>query len=569
MMLRFRLDAGILALAVAAVAASAQPVIHSINRDTLPRSGRLAITGSGFGTRSDVNRVDVDGATAWFTTWTDTRIVAYVPEASDLGPAEVRVIVNGQESNAASFTVTARQGDGRVRWTFEADTDNLWFRPALAPDGTLYLHSSQGFVYALAPDGALKWTQKVNWYPYAPPAAGPDGTVYVGSIWSAFAISAAGQILWQFDDPEAQAVQIVPSPGPDGHLYGVFEPGDPGLGAYSLTSGGQFRWNNIGSPRMHEHGGDGADMVFGPSRSGGPVDQLYIGMDLRGNNHLYAFSLDGQQRWAIPVGPNNAGAQPVIGRDGSVYTPDFIASGYGWVIRGFDPSDGSDRLFYDGDFISGVSRLSIGPDDTLYYVADLGYLEALNPHTGDLRWSNFTGHVLSAPEVSPDGRVILTSGTTTYGSAGFVKAYDAATGAELWHLPLPGDDYPAPRWLGTHFPRMTPDSRTAYVSTLALSAGDQDPHSFLYALDIADDSGMNCDAIRKFKTACRNGKLTGKVVSSLPEGTVLTVTRNGGDAKTLTINARGRGKVKWTGQSGAQELRIIECPQQFEQTNCS
>jgi outer membrane protein assembly factor BamB len=482
-----RMTLGVCVALLAAAVVKAQPVISSIHKDTLPRSGRLAILGSGFGNRSETSRVVVDGITAWFTTWTNSRIVAYVPETANLGLVEVKVIVNGQESNAVPLTVTRRAGDGRVKWTFEADTNNLWFRPALAPDGTIYLHSSMGFVYALSPDGGLKWTQQVNWYPYAPPAAGPDGTLYVGSIWSVFAISPQGQILWQFDDRNAQAVQIVPTPGPDGHLYGVFDPGNPGLGAYSLTTGGQYRWNNIGNPPMFEHGGLGAEMRFGPSQPGGAVDQLYVGMDRRGDNQLYAFSLDGRQRWVIPVGPNGAGAQPVIGRDGTVYTPDFIAQGYGWVIRGFDPSDGSDILFYDGDFISGVSHLSIGPDDTLYYVADLSYLEALDPHTGRLRWSRFTGNVLDAPQVSPDGRVVVCSGVPSYGYPGFIKGFDAVSGAELWEVPLPGDFYPAPRWLGTHYPRFTPDSRTAYVSTVVLAGDDSDPHTFLYALDVAGD----------------------------------------------------------------------------------
>lgn len=540
--------------------AKAQPVISSINKDTLPRSGRLAVLGSGFGNRSESNRVEVDGVTAWFTTWTPTRIVAYVPETAGLGGVDVKVVVGGQESNAVPLTVTTRQGDEHVKWVFEADTNNLWFRPALAPDGTVYLHSSEGFIYALAPDGGLKWTQQVNWFPYAPPTSGPDGTLYVGSIWSVFAISPLGQIVWQFDDANAQAVQIAPTSGPDGNLYGVFDPGSPGLGAYSLTHGGQYLWNNIGSPRMFEYGGLGAEMRFGPSQSGGPVDQLYVGMDLRGDNQLYAFSLDGDQRWAIPVGPNGYGAQPVIGRDGTVYTPDFIASGYGWVIRGFDPSDGSSGLFYDGDFISSVSVLSIGPDDVLYYVADLAYLEALDPVTGGLRWSRYTANVLDAPTVSPNGTTIVASGVRTYGETGFIKAFDAQNGVELWAVPLPGEFYPAPRWVGTHYPRFTPDSRTAYVSTVALAGSDEDPHSFLYALNVAADGGVDCLAISKFNAHCRAGKLVAKVASSLQEGTELTISRNGGDVKTLTINIRGKGKVKWTGQSGSQTVAIIECP---------
>jgi len=555
------------ALLTSAPATLAQPVITSINKDTLPRSGRLAIVGAGFGGRSESSRVEVDGVTAWFTTWTDTRIVAYVPESADLGLARVRVIVNGQESNAVPLTVTARQRDGRVKWTFEADTNNMWFRPALAPDGTLYLHTSQGFVYALSPDGGLKWTQQVNWSPYAPPAAGPDGALYVGSIWSVFAISPEGQILWQFDDPDAQAVQIVPTPGPDGNLYGVFDPGDPGLGTYSLTTEGQYRWNNIGNPPMFEYGGLGAEMRFGPSRRGGPVDQLYVGMDRRGDNQLYAFSLDGRQRWVIPVGPNSYAAQPVIGRDGTVYSTDFIARGYGWVIRGFDPADGSEVLFYDGDFVSGVSYLSIGPDDMLYYVADLSYLEALDPASGSLRWSNFTDDVLDTPMVSPDGRTIIAAGVPTFGYPGFIKAFDAASGAEIWEVPLPGEFYPRPRWLGTHYPRFTPDSRTAYVSTVSISGDNPDPHTFLYALDVAGDGGVNCDSITKFKAKCRSGKLRAKVKSSLPEGTELTIETNG-ERKTMVIGRSGKGKVTFTGQFGRRTAVIVECPDRIAEVNC-
>jgi hypothetical protein len=37
------------------------------------------IEGAGFGTRSDV---EIAVLSAWTTTWTDARIVAYVPEAA-------------------------------------------------------------------------------------------------------------------------------------------------------------------------------------------------------------------------------------------------------------------------------------------------------------------------------------------------------------------------------------------------------------------------------------------------------------------------------------------------------
>ncbi|MCL4741153.1 MAG: PQQ-binding-like beta-propeller repeat protein [Phycisphaerales bacterium] len=475
------------AVAIAAVAA-AQPVITSTNSETLPRSGRIVIEGSGFGAGGPGSRVEIGGLAAWFTTWTASRIVAYVPEQASTGATTVSVVAAGQPSNSVPLEVTLRQSVGRVKWTFEADSDNMWFRPALAPDGTIYLHTSGGFVYALAPDGGLKWTASALWFPYIPPTAGPDGTLYCGSIQTVFAIAPDGQTRWTFMDQSAQGLQNAVTVGPDGRLYGAY---DWGLAAFSLTTDGDYRWNNWGDPPMFEYGSLGNQTVFGPSEPGGPVDQVYIGMDLKGDNRLYAFDLLGNQRWAAPVGPNSYGAEPTIGSDGTVYTPDFIAAGHGWVIQALDPGDGRSKWFYDGDFISGVTNLAIGPDDTLYYARDLGHLEAFDPKSRSLRWHVFTGNVLGRPEITPDGSLLIVGGAITFGDFGFIRAYDAATGKQMWNVDLPGEFYPAPRVLPTHFARLTPDGSTAYMSTVVLSGDNDDPHSYLYAVDVATD--LDCD----------------------------------------------------------------------------
>ena len=487
-MLNIPVTRGLAVLWACAAAVSAQPVIDSTNSGTLPRSGRIVITGSGFGVGDSGSRVEIDGLASWHTTWTPDRIVAYVPEQAALGPTTVHVVVGAETSNEVPLDVALRQSDGRVKWTFEADSDNMWFRPALAPDGTLYLHTSQGFVYAIAPNGALKWVTTALWFPYIPPTAGPDGTLYCGSIQTIFAISPQGQTLWTYTDQSAQGLQNAITVGPDGDLYGAY---DFGPGAISLTPGGSLEWSNIGIPVMFEYGGTGNRTVFGPSQPNGPIDQVYIGMDLRGDNHLYAFDLIGNQKWAAPVGPNSYGAEPTIGSDGTVYTPDFIASGYGWVIQALDPRNGQTEWFYDGDFISGCSNLAIGPDDTLYYVRDLGHLEALDTASRSTRWRDSTGNVLNRPEITPDGSLLVVGGVLTFGERGFIRGYDAATGAQKWNVDLPGDFYPAPRVVPVDFARIAPDGATGYYSTVVLSGDAQDPHAYLYAVDLATD--LDCD----------------------------------------------------------------------------
>ena len=226
--------------------AVAQPFISTTDESELPRSGRLVIEGSGFGTAGGT--VVIAGLPAWTTTWTDERVVAFVPEEAPLGPASLTVVVDGTPSNEGQLTVTQRQSDGRVRWTFEANTNNLWWRPALAPDGTIYVHDTQGFVYALSPDGGLKWIQKVVTWPYVPPSAGPDGALFVGSISYVYRISPQGEIDWQFHSPGSPGIHVSPTIGPDGRLYGAFE---VGIGAFALDPAtGQLEWSNNGDPPM-------------------------------------------------------------------------------------------------------------------------------------------------------------------------------------------------------------------------------------------------------------------------------------------------------------------------------
>lgn len=468
------------AVALLAAPAVAQPTITSINASQLPRSGRLVLSGSGFQASGEVR---VDGLKAWTATWNDARIVAWVPEAAQIGSTAVSVTVAGLESNAVPLEVTQRQSSGRVQWTFEADTDDLWYRPALGPDGTLYLHSSEGWVYALSSDGGLKWVSQVNWYPYVPPMTDSAGNVYFGSIQTITSLTSGGALRWQIDDPTAQGIQVAATEGPDGRLYGAW---DIGVGAFAADpASGQVEWSNTGSPFMFDHGNlFGSEMVFGPSQPGGEIDQMYVHMDRRSGGVLYAFSLDGKQRFTTSV-TGSISHEPVIASDGTILTPVFISS-MGWGVMSIDPGDGTPLSVYKPENVNGVSELTIGPDDTIYFESP-GYLEAFDATTGDQRWLDRHLEVHERPALSPDGKTLIVGGVPTYGQPGFIRGYDAATGAELWKVDLPGAPYPGPRILATDRARFTPDSSTAYVSTAQVS-NPSDPHSMLFALDVAGEA---------------------------------------------------------------------------------
>jgi len=158
------------ALLITAATAEAQlPQIDSLSSAMLTQSGRLRIFGTNFGSGNDTNQVLIDGYSAIVSHWSNSQITAYVPEQAGPGQTMVQVATSVGSSNSMLLTVSLREQVGRVLWTFEADVANLWFRPAIAPDGTIYVHGSDGFVFALSSDGGLKWIHEANWYPYVPP----------------------------------------------------------------------------------------------------------------------------------------------------------------------------------------------------------------------------------------------------------------------------------------------------------------------------------------------------------------------------------------------------------------
>lgn len=478
-------------LVAIAAEASAAPIVFEINKDTIARSGRVVVTGSGFGAEHPDSGVVIAGLPALTSSWTDTRIVAYVPEAAELGATSLRVTSEGVPSNDIALTVTERQANGRVRWTFEADGSNLWWRPALAPDGTIYVHAnnaSGGLIYALTPDGALRWIQKAAFYPYVPPSAGPDGAVYVGSISTIYRIGPQGTIDWQYRPSDGFNIKVSPTIGPDGLLYGAFELS----GVFAMEPlTGTVIWSNPGDPVMTDKAGDAVEMKFGPVGPGEPVDQVYVSMEGRGS--FYAFSKNGEQLFTASLGNLSGTAEAAIGSDGTIYGP----RGLGLTVVAIDPSDGSTLWqYYPGasDWATGTDNVEIGPDDTLYFVGSSAKLEAFDPHSQYRKWQFFDpDYTLDRPSVTPDGSTLLLTGSdrSIYGYPGFVKAFNSRNGRELWTVNLPFQLNPGFRVYGVHHPRITPDGTTAYVSTLTLAEWplSQDPHSFLYAIDIASAKG--------------------------------------------------------------------------------
>ena len=84
------------------------PSITALSSSTLPRAGRLIIVGSGFGDEQAGGTVQIEGAIAPVSHWSETSITAYVSDAAPLGSDNVQVVTAGGASNSVALTVTAR-----------------------------------------------------------------------------------------------------------------------------------------------------------------------------------------------------------------------------------------------------------------------------------------------------------------------------------------------------------------------------------------------------------------------------------------------------------------------------
>ena len=109
--------------------------------------------------------------------------------------------------------------------------------PAIGGDGTIYVGSSDHALYAINPDGSLKWTYTTGDTIFDSPAVGGDGTIYIGSSGhTLYAINPDGSLKWSYSEggglfqtPIVAADGIVYVGRSDRSLYAFNPDGSPGL----------------------------------------------------------------------------------------------------------------------------------------------------------------------------------------------------------------------------------------------------------------------------------------------------------------------------------------------------
>ncbi len=268
----------------------------------------------------------------------------------------------GSDSNYF-FVLDAATGDVRVNLRTDGDVDT---GIVVAPDGTAYFGAGAE-LWAVAPDGTVRFRFRANDKIFSSPSLDDDGTVYVGSQDDhLYAITPEGQLRWSFT--ARNDIDSGPVVGDDGTIY--FASDDHRV--YAVDRNGELRWQaDVGgyvrTPVSLGLDGNVLVPVFGP--------------------HARLVSLDaqtGEEQWYFSVTRSSAnelgvGSSPAVDRDGNIYfgtDDDYLyaidrGGRMRWIYQTSGNVDADPVLSADGVLI-------VGSDDHLVHA-----LRADPPFTGD------------------------------------------------------------------------------------------------------------------------------------------------------------------------------------------
>lgn len=270
----------------------------------------------------------------------------------------------------------------RPAWIFRPDASAFVWRPAVAPDGTIYVTTASfaagvdGRLYALRPDGSVKWqtpltnSSGLNLWASATPVVDGDGNIYVawahdldfGSL-TAISLDPSGAVRWRFE-PRLElefASHQQPALG-QGVLYAAADTGfffddatqRASIFALSLATGKPiWHWTSPNLDTFFDGPAVGHDGYIYHASASNP---------LRGaSGYLYRIRPDGEPDWSVDIGVGVNQAPPVIDAQSNIYIGDgagvaFKYSPAGARLWTYDTTSG--QIYYSP--VLNGTRVTVG-----------------------------------------------------------------------------------------------------------------------------------------------------------------------------------------------------------------
>jgi len=340
---------------------------------------------------------------------------------------------------------STKDNSGFELWRFKQSIDDF-FRgsPVIGNDGIIYIGGAD--LYAIYPNGTLKWSYDINDWVHSCPAISSDGTIYIGTIGGGsdylYAIESNGTLKWEYGTGE---IYSSPAIGDDGTIFF----GDSNQNINALYPNGTIKWkyktDNVvySSPAIGMDGtiycGSHDTYLYALYPNNGTLKWRYKTGDwvrvspciaddgtiyiVSLDNYLYAISPNGTTKWKTNVG---AGTSPTIGQDGTIYC------GYS-NLYAVNPTNGTIRWTFNpgpGRTIRGATPCN-SADGTIYFGTwigdyDGGEIIALNAN-GTEQWRRLIAnqYVDSAPAIGKDGTVYI---GTAWDENGYNRGYLYALG---------------------------------------------------------------------------------------------------------------------------------------------
>ena len=333
---------------------------------------------------------------------------------------------------------TTGNPDDVEKWRYNCG-DYVQGGPIIDKNGIVYFGGFNGYLYALYPNGTLKWKNYIGTID-STPAIDENGIVYVGTIWwmdRLYAVySNNGTIKWSYYDT-GDDIDSSPAIGTDGTIYF----GDWGGWIHALNPNGTLKWKyhtgNIvtGSPAIGPDGavycGSHDNKLYAFYPNNGTVkwtfqtgDWVRVNPCIGDDGTIYCVSLDsylyaiypenGTMKWRVSVG---GGTNPTIGKDGTIY------AGYSYLCA-VRPNGTIKWVFNPGlgRSIEGSTPCTSAEGIIYFGTATGSEIIALNPD-GTERWRDNYGWYESPPAIGPDGSIYVGCNIGTGTPSGCFRAF--------------------------------------------------------------------------------------------------------------------------------------------------
>jgi len=306
--------------------------------------------------------------------------------------------------------------------------------PTIGADGTIYVGSHDGHLYAINPVGTEKWRYPsigsvgmIRSSPAIDRTGGlHDGTIYVGSGPNDFsfngrllAINPDGSLRWQFTPNNSSDNDVDSSPAIDsaGKIY--FGSDDNRL--YALDPADRLA--ELPFPTPNEWFFPTFTNVESKPAINESRTTIYFEAESR---RLFAVNIsDGTERWRLDLmsfldDDDELESSPTIGADGTIYVGSkddrLYAVNHDDRLAGLPFPTANEWIFDTGDEVR--SSPAIDSDRIIYIGSDVGRLFAVNPDNGSPKWqfpdvmAAPIGEVRSSPTIGDNGIIYFGSNDT-------------------------------------------------------------------------------------------------------------------------------------------------------------